>query len=321
MKGRRLRAPNDPTEVLQSVRDLLAAFAEQLPENPDETRAEVLRLAAMLDGLRGLARTRLRRLTAATNARDRVLAYLKMFVGKLVDSRELQVVGGIQEVPRRIRELRVQFGYDISTGYSRADLRPNQYVLESLEPYVTEAHKWRTANKIRRTKASVKSKWLELLKAYVTEPVTKEQLAYVAPNRDFRRARELRTEEGWRVVTRQSGRPDLPAGVYVLESTEQLPPHDRNIPDATYEAVLQRDEQRCRYCGWSVSKRSPASRRQFLEVHHIEHHARGGRNNEENLITLCNLHHDEVHRRKLEGSHFFTWLASGPSKVEDTGPP
>jgi hypothetical protein len=312
-RGKR-RAPQDPVLALLSLRELLDAFPERLPENPDETRTEVLRLADMLDGLRGLARARLRHLTATRNARARVLAYLKMFVGKVVDGRELQIVGGIQEVPRRIRELRVQFGYDISTGYSREDLRPNQYVLESPEPNDKEAKKWTTANRIRRTKWSVKSKWLELLKAYVTEPVTKEQLAYVAPNKDLRRARELRTEEGWRVVTRQSGRPDLPAGVYVLESQQQLPPHDRKIPDATYDAVLERDGQRCRHCGWSVDRRSTAGRKQFLEVHHIEHHVRGGQNNQDNLITLCNVDHDEVHRRKVDGSEFFTWLTTGIGK-------
>jgi len=313
-RGKR-RSQADPAEVVKRLQALLAAFPESLPSKPDEIRAEVLRLADMLDGLKSLSWTRLRHLTKAHNARERVLAYLKMFVGKIVDGRELQVVGGIQEVPRRIRELRVQFGYSISTGYSREDLRPEQYVLESIKPNEQEAKKWKTANDIKRTKGSVQSKWLALLKAYVGQPVTKDQLAYVAPNRDMRRTRELRREEGWRVVTRQSGRPDLSAGVYILESLQQLPPHDRKIPDGTYDAVLQRDKESCRYCGWSVKKRSATGKKQFLEVHHIEHHASGGQNNAQNLITLCNVDHDEVHRKKLEGAQFFVWLKAGPPTI------
>ncbi|HFQ9141947.1 TPA: HNH endonuclease [Enterobacter cancerogenus] len=34
-------------------------------------------------------------------------------------------------------------------------------------------------------------------------------------------------------------------------------------------------------------------------MHHIEHHADGGENTLDNLITLCNACHDDVHRRKV----------------------
>jgi hypothetical protein len=231
-----------------------------------------------------------------------------MFVGLVVDGRELQVVAGIQEASRRIRELRVEFGYDISTGYSRDDLRPDQYILNSTSPDEDEAQKWRTANSIRKQPGSARDKILALLKAYVGRPVTTEQIAYVAPGKDKRRIRELRTEYGWRVVTKHSGRPDLAAREYVLESEDQLPVHDRKIPDAIYDSVLTRDRERCQHCGWSVANRSRDSRRQFLEVHHIEHHADGGQQNPENLITLCNVDHDEVHRRAIKGSQFWKWL-------------
>lgn len=32
-----------------------------------------------------------------------------------------------------------------------------------------------------------------------------------------------------------------------------------------------------------------------LEVHHLEHHVDGGGNDEDNLITVCNICHDAVH--------------------------
>ncbi|HAS23840.1 MAG TPA: hypothetical protein DCR51_12130, partial [Idiomarina loihiensis] len=34
----------------------------------------------------------------------------------------------------------------------------------------------------------------------------------------------------------------------------------------------------------------------------IQHHAKGGKNDLGNLITLCNICHDEVHRNKVPES-------------------
>lgn len=308
--------PRESTGLLGQLRELLESLPSALPQDRARIRAEVLRLADLTEGVRRLARTRLRRLTTKTAAKDRIIAYLKLFPGTVIEGRELQVVAGIQEFARRVRELRVEDGYNISTGYWRKDLKPDQYVLESPEPDEEAADKWRTANHIRRHGGGARDRILALLRAYVHRPVKGELVAYVAGIREAaRRVRELRRELGWRIVTRQTGRPDLPPGVYVLESESQLPPHDRVIPDDVYERVLERDGYRCRRCGWSVERRHPAGRRQFLEVHHIEHHGRGGPNNPENLITLCNVHHDDLHRLDLAGREFFGWLRRGSSEA------
>jgi hypothetical protein len=37
--------------------------------------------------------------------------------------------------------------------------------------------------------------------------------------------------------------------------------------------------------------------RRMLELHHVMHHVDKGENTAENLITLCNVHHDEEHRQ------------------------
>lgn len=34
----------------------------------------------------------------------------------------------------------------------------------------------------------------------------------------------------------------------------------------------------------------------MLELHHVRHHRDKGGNTVENLVTLCNMHHDEIHR-------------------------
>jgi 5-methylcytosine-specific restriction endonuclease McrA len=291
------------------VRKELASLPLSAPTDPIQFRNEVKKLAVMLGSFRILTREFLRNLTTETAARNRILAYLKMCAGETVEGLELAVVGGIQDYPRRIRELRVQFGYNISTGYSRNDLRPNQYVLETADPDIEAAQKWRVANGIRKQPGAAEGRILALLKAFIGHPVTGEQIAYVAKIREApRRVRELRTEHGWRIATKNTGRPDLSASVYVLESEQQLPQHDRKIPDAVYEYVLERDMCRCRKCGWHVNDRNPASRRQFLEVHHIIFHHKGGANEAENLMTLCNIHHDEVHRLALESKQFKSWL-------------
>ena len=87
-------------------------------------------------------------------------------------------------------------------------------------------------------------------------------------------------------------------GTYILESLKQLPEHDRVIKDAVHCAVLERDHFQCVECGWNYTKANPADPRRNLELHHVNHHADGGENTEENLITLCNVCHDRKHAKE-----------------------
>ena len=59
---------------------------------------------------------------------------------------------------------------------------------------------------------------------------------------------------------------------------------------AIHDAVLIRDDNKCRLCG------GPAE-----EVHHIRPRHLQGKNHPRNLISLCRNCHDEVHRRILDG--------------------
>lgn len=303
---------NESDGVLQRLRKLLEDLPSGVPAKKEDIRREVKSLSEALEGVRELAKLKLSGLTDAKAARDRILAYLRLFVGAPVEGAELQVVGGIQEFARRVRELRVQFGYKISTGYSAEDLRPDQYRLEKSAPDREEADKWKVVNGIRRLKGGARERILELLKAFVGKPITVEEISYVASIKEAaRRVRELRSEFGWKIVTKQTGRPDLPAGAYVLETLDQLPEHDRKIPAGVYDAVLVRDDFKCRRCGWSVEDRNPMGKRQFLEVHHIIHHVKKGTNDPENLVTLCNVHHDDLHRARISGDQFLKWLNQG----------
>lgn len=160
------------------------------------------------------------------------------------------------------------------------------------------AHRWRIANEIRKKKLGVRDKILEYMRRNVGKHITGEELRYIANERSewARRVRELRTEFGWPITTKSTGRPDLPVGVYALEQDRQSPPHDRKIPDSVRQEVLRRDDYTCFKCKWNHKLWNPSDPR-HLELHHREHHARGGKNTPENLVTLCTVCHDDMHRQ------------------------
>ncbi len=229
------------------------------------------------------------------------------------------VVSGIGEWARRVRELRVQFGWWIYSGLTfrqmgeetpeeAASLRevlgvdplsvkPDQYILMRPDQDRNAAHRWNVLNEIRKKRISVKDKIIDYFRKNVREQITGEELKYLAKDKKewARRVRELRTEEGWPIVTKNSGRVDLPVGVYVLEDDRQAYEHDRQIPDTVRVEVLRRDGFRCVECGWNRSMLSPDDPRKMLELHHIRHHKDLGANSPDNLVTLCNVHHDAKH--------------------------
>lgn len=307
--------------VLEDPEFLRKAVIKQL-----ESSATLLRSAPLRERVQALvpAFLALRSLGAmqmpseqgkAEAARARILRYLRLYPGQVIAGHELMVISGIGEYPRRIRELRVQHGWPVISGVAvkamREDdeaeraggdlppMKPDEYILIEDKQDTAAANRWKLANSIRRGKGGVKDKILRYLRENVGKPVTGEELRYVANNRKewARRSRELRTEEGWPVATRFSGRPDLPMGIYVLEEDRQAPPHDRNISEKVRRDVLKRDDYTCRDCGWSHATANPADIR-FIELHHLIHHAQRGENIEKNLLTLCNVCHDERHRRE-----------------------
>lgn len=66
-------------------------------------------------------------------ARDKIRNYLIANVGKVLTTQKIRKIGGISEYARRIRELRDEEGYQIKSHIDRADLKPGEYVLETLE--------------------------------------------------------------------------------------------------------------------------------------------------------------------------------------------
>ncbi len=65
----------------------------------------------------------------------------------------------------------------------------------------------------------------------------------------------------------------------------------QTIPPSVRRRVLARDSSRCAVPGCRHAV--------FLDVHHIEPRADGGRHHLDNLVTLCGAHHRAVHRGTL----------------------
>jgi hypothetical protein len=312
MTSKRVKAkPSDAEAVRQKVAKLIKNFEAELRSG--ELRPKVLALVPIFHGLRDLGKA-LIPAEYASAARDRILYYFRQYPGTIINGDELLVVSGIQEYARRLRELRVQFGWAIVSGVTIKEMgedeaeevpdelkamRPNEYVLLSAEEDRDAAHRWHVANTIRKQRGSVRGKILKFLQANVGRGVTNEELRYVAGDKTewARRVRELRTEHGWPIATKTTGRPDLGVGVYLLQADRQSPEHDRSIPDDVRREVLRRDGYKCKSCGWSHEEWNPSDPR-HLELHHIKHHVKGGENVEGNLKTLCTVCHDKVHRRE-----------------------
>ena len=66
-------------------------------------------------------------------ARDKIRDYFIANVGKVVTTKQIRKIAGISEYARRIRELRDEEGYQILSHNDRVDLKPGQYILETLE--------------------------------------------------------------------------------------------------------------------------------------------------------------------------------------------
>ncbi len=301
----------DPEALRRKVAALIGNFEAEL--RSDELREKVLALIPVFRALRNLGKM-LIPTAYASAARDRILYYFRKYPRLVIEGEELLVVSGIQEYARRVRELRVQFGWAIASGVTIKEMRDaedaelpddlttmktSQYVLLGEEQDREAALRWNTANTIRKEHGSVRDKILKFLRANVGRQVTGEELRYVAGNKTewARRVRELRTEFGWPVATKSTGRPDLGIGVYVLQADRQSPEHDRHIPDNVRSDVLRRDGYRCGDCHWSHDEWNPSDPR-HLELHHMMPHARGGENVKENLKTLCTVCHDNLHKKE-----------------------
>lgn len=235
-------------------------------------------------------------------ARHKILAYLMDHLGEPVHGEELVAVSGIQEWARRVRELRVEDGYEI------AELGSSTYRLDSDEPNVEKARQWQLANEIRNSGGSALQRVGQFLEASAGEVVTREQIDYVSGIAEgSRRVRELRDEHGWPIASHVDEE-DLEPGEYRLLSTDpsdRREPSQRLYPEKLRQRVFERDGYTCQVCGRNREMAVAAGDLRFyLELHHrvavadeLANLPKSQLNDMSNLVTLCHADHLEETRK------------------------
>jgi 5-methylcytosine-specific restriction endonuclease McrA len=105
-----------------------------------------------------------------------------------------------------------------------------------------------------------------------------------------RRVRELRTEEGYQILT-HNDRSDLKPGEYLLEDSTPKPAFDRSISKELRAFVLDRNGFTCQMCGAVAGEPHPhdSDRKTRLHIGHIIDHSHGGADEASNLRALCSV--------------------------------
>ena len=118
------------------------------------------------------------------------------------------------------------------------------------------------------------------------------ELRTVADNQSewARRVRELRTEEGYQILT-HNDRSDLKPGQYLLEVPKPQPAFERAISKESRAYVLDRNGFTCQMCGAVAGEPHPydTTRMTRLHIGHITDKSIGGTDDPSNLRAICSV--------------------------------
>jgi len=119
-----------------------------------------------------------------------------------------------------------------------------------------------------------------------------EELRVVADNQSewARRVRELRTEEGYQILT-HNDRSELKPGQYLLENPKPKPAFERTISKETRAFVLDRNGFTCQMCGAVAGELHPydPTRKTRLHIGHVIDKSKGGSDDPSNLRAICSV--------------------------------
>lgn len=119
-----------------------------------------------------------------------------------------------------------------------------------------------------------------------------DELRAVANNQSewARRVRELRTEEGYLILT-HNDRSKLKPGQYLLETPKPQPAFERAISKETRAFVLDRNGFTCQMCGAVAGEPHPydPTRKTRLHIGHIIDKSKGGIDEHSNLRAICSI--------------------------------
>lgn len=105
-----------------------------------------------------------------------------------------------------------------------------------------------------------------------------------------RRVRELRTEEGFQILT-HNDLSELKPGQYVLNTPKPEPAFAREISKETRAYVLDRNGFTCQMCGATAGEPHPydPTRKTRLHIGHIKDKSMGGDDEPSNLRAICSV--------------------------------
>lgn len=105
-----------------------------------------------------------------------------------------------------------------------------------------------------------------------------------------RRIRELRTEEGYQILT-HNDRSDLKPGQYLLDTAKPEPAFERDISKETRAYVLDRNGFTCQMCGAVAGEPHPfdPTRKTRLHIGHVIDKSMGGSDDPANLRAICSV--------------------------------
>lgn len=105
-----------------------------------------------------------------------------------------------------------------------------------------------------------------------------------------RRIRELRTEEGYQILT-HNDRSDLKPGQYLLISPTPVPAFERGISKEVRAFVLDRNGFTCQMCGAVAGEPHPHDLTRIARLHigHIVDKSMGGTDDPSNLRAVCSV--------------------------------
>lgn len=128
--------------------------------------------------------------------------------------------------------------------------------------------------------------------ANIGKVMDSEELRAVADNQSewARRVRELRTEEGYQILT-HNDRSELKPGQYLLENPKPIPAFERAISRETRAFVLDRNGFTCQMCGAVAGEPHPydSTRKTRLHLGHIIDKSVGGTDDAANLKAICSV--------------------------------
>lgn len=144
----------------------------------------------------------------------------------------------------------------------------------------------------KQVRLSAKAKLRGHFLANIGRVMDSEELRAVADNQTewARRVRELRTEEGYQILT-HNDRSELKPGQYLLETPKPQPAFARTISKETRAFVLDRNGFTCQMCGAVAGELHPydSTRKTRLHLGHVIDKSMGGTDDPSNLRAICSV--------------------------------